>query len=113
MRAPGIYGDADGDECRGLRVGQWRDGYQVVTVNGPQAAFYSVQGGNVVPLGSTAVFANTSNVYGDAAGDVRLDFWRRGDFDGLSPAHLYAQPGTYTVTLTAQDAAGGVCRRRR
>lgn len=79
---------------------------QIVTVNGPLASFYST-GGNVLPVGSTAVFANTSNVY-DAAGVTYG--WTFGDgttSTDVSPAHVYGQPGTYTVTLTAQDGAGG------
>ena len=79
---------------------------QVVTVNGPQAAFYSVQG-NVVPLGSTIEFENTSNETG-AVGTTWL--WNFGDgttSTAYIPSHLYAAAGTYTVTLTAQDAAGG------
>jgi gliding motility-associated-like protein len=78
-----------------------------VTVNGPQASFYST-GGNVLPVGSTAVFANSSNVYG-AAG-VTLWSWNFGDgttSTEFSPAHVYAEAGTYIVTLSSQNANSG------
>ena len=80
---------------------------QVVSVNGPQAAFYSSLG-NVAPLGSTIGFINTSNVYGVVAPTCE---WTFGDgtasSTAYSPSHVYAQPGTYTVTLSMQDANSG------
>jgi gliding motility-associated-like protein len=84
-----------------------------VTVNGPEAAF-SPSGGSgfpagttVFPAGATIQFNNTSNVYG--SGNVQWS-WNFGDGNisaAFDPAHVYSLPGTYTVTLLAQGAAGG------
>ncbi len=80
---------------------------QEVTVDGPEAGFYS-GGGNTLPLGSVANFINTSNVYG-AVGVVSYS-WNFGDggtsTQAGSVAHVYTSPGTYLVTLTAQDGTG-------
>jgi gliding motility-associated-like protein len=77
-----------------------------VTANGPQAAF-SVAGGTVIAQGSTVQFFNTSNVYGTT--NV-VWAWKFGDGStsaAFDPTYVYSNPGTYTVTLTATDAAGG------
>ena len=79
---------------------------QQVTVNGPQASFYSSLG-NAVPLGSTIGFINTSNVYGTAAPTFAWTFGDGTTSTAYSPSHLYAQPGAYTVTLSSQDASSG------
>jgi gliding motility-associated-like protein len=93
-------------DAAGCASGNGGTASQVVTVNGPQASFYSV-GGNVLPVGSTAVFANSSNAYGAAGVTWSWTFGDGTTSSAFSPAHVYGQAGTYTVTLTAQDGAGG------
>jgi gliding motility-associated-like protein len=76
-----------------------------VTVNGPEAAF--TVPGTVLPNGSTVQFNNISNTYGTT--NVNW-FWQFGDgstSSAFDPSYTYGVPGTYVVTLTAMDAAGG------
>jgi gliding motility-associated-like protein len=78
-----------------------------VTVNGPEAIFQAQGGAQTFPEGTTVQFDNNSN----AANTTNPVYtWNFGDMTGsaqVNPAHLYAVPGVYTVTLTAQDGASG------
>jgi gliding motility-associated-like protein len=77
-----------------------------VTVNGPEAAF-TIPAGTVLAAGSTVQFNNTTNIYGTT--NVTW-LWQFGDgtsSTSFDPTCTYAQAGTYVVTLTATDAAGG------
>ncbi len=78
-----------------------------VTVNGPEAIFQAQGGAQTFPEGTTVQFYNNSNTTNSTNA---LYTWNFGDLstsNQVSPAHLYAVPGVYTVTLTAQDGAGG------
>src|SRR5262249_8277303 len=57
--------------------------------------------------GSTVAFNSTAS---DADGDPLSYLWSFGDgatATGAAPTHLYADNGTYTVTLTVNDGQGG------
>src|SRR5262249_23114842 len=57
--------------------------------------------------GSTVAFNSTAS---DADGDGLSYLWDFGDgatASGAAPTHLYADDGTYTVTLTVSDGQGG------
>jgi PKD repeat protein len=72
--------------------------FQTVTVAGspviPVASFTSTVDGLAVQ------FTNTSNF---AAGSVSWDFGDGGVFSGQEVIHVYDEPGTYTVTMTADS----------
>ena len=78
-----------------------------VTVNGPKAMFQALGGATVFPEGSMVQFVNNTNT----ANTTNVTYtWTFGDGTGsaqVNPAHLYALPGSYTVTLTAQDGTDG------
>lgn len=80
---------------------------KAVNVNGPKAAFNMAQGNNV-PLNTNMTFYNNTNTYG--AGNVNY-LW---DFGDGSPkgtdyyeSHIYPQPGSCTIKLTATDPVSG------
>jgi len=76
-----------------------------VTVLGPKANF--AVSATTMLYGSTLYLYNYTNTYGLASVNYNWDF---GDGSGStlsSPSHSYAAPGTYTVTLTASNPAGG------
>jgi gliding motility-associated-like protein len=78
-----------------------------VTVNGPEAIFEAQGGAQTFPQGATIQFFNNSNT---ANSTNPLYSWNFGDGNmsiQVDPTHVYAQPGTYTVMLTAQDGADG------
>jgi gliding motility-associated-like protein len=78
-----------------------------VTVNGPEALFQTQSGATTFPAGSTVQFVNNSNTT-NTTNPVYT--WNFGDMSGspqVNPAHLYAVPGVYTVTLTVQDGVSG------
>ncbi|MFL5910590.1 MAG: PKD domain-containing protein, partial [Gaiellaceae bacterium] len=77
----------------------------VLPDQGPLAVF----GGNPSPAGTPTVFDAGSSL--DADGSVTHFDWDFGDGvveveAGPRPAHTYAQPGHYTVTLSVSDDAG-------
>jgi outer membrane protein OmpA-like peptidoglycan-associated protein len=49
----------------------------------------------------------SANVRGTAPIDYSWDFGDGSTGTGATPSHTYSQPGTYTVTLTARNEAGG------
>jgi PKD repeat protein len=69
----------------------------------PTAAFSSVQ----APAGSPSSFNGTaSSAY---RGTISSYSWNFGDGttgDGATPTHTYAEPGTYTVSLSVTDSSG-------
>lgn len=72
---------------------------------GPKAYFYP--SAMTMLYGTTAYFYNSTNAYGLGAVNYSWDFG-----DGLTstlanPSHSYAAPGSYTVTLSASNPAGG------
>ena len=78
-----------------------------VTVNGPKAMFEAQFGWQTFPQGSSIQFIDTSN---QANTMNPVYTWNFGDGTTstlVNPTHTYAVPGVYTVTLTAQDGAGG------
>ena len=79
----------------------------LVAVAGPQVSFATL-GGTVLPQGSTVQFNNTSNTYG--TGNV-VWTWDFGDgtagSNAMDPTHVYPNPGTYVVKLSATDASVG------
>jgi gliding motility-associated-like protein len=78
-----------------------------VYANGPKAAFTS--SGSPVLLGNTLYLYNSTNSYG-VSGAVNYT-WNFGDGSSstdVNPTHLYTQPGSYTVVLTASAAGGCV-----
>lgn len=65
-----------------------------------------VAGFNAAVDGLAVTFSNTSS---DANNDIVSYAWDFGDgnvSDAVSPSHVYAASGTYTVSLTAVDATG-------
>ncbi|HPM84438.1 MAG TPA: PKD domain-containing protein, partial [Candidatus Anammoximicrobium sp.] len=57
--------------------------------------------------GSTVAFDGSGS--SDPDGDLLSYYWAFGDggiAEGLTPTHVYADNGTYTVTLTVEDAVG-------
>jgi pullulanase-type alpha-1,6-glucosidase len=73
-----------------------------VVIEPPAAGFES---NSPVVVGETAVFTNTTS------GTAPISYeWHFGDGSPVvtdpNPTHLYAAPGSYTVTLTATNAAG-------
>jgi gliding motility-associated-like protein len=78
-----------------------------VTVNGPKAAFEAQFGWQTFPQGSSIQFVDTSN---QANTTNPVYSWNFGDGTTstlVNPTHVYAVPGVYTVTLTAQDGGSG------
>ncbi|HEV2481541.1 MAG TPA: PKD domain-containing protein, partial [Puia sp.] len=76
-----------------------------VSALGPKASFYP--SAQTMLYGSTLYLYNYTNAYG--LGSVNYT-WNFGDgvvSTDASPSHSYAAPGTYTVTLTASNPAGG------
>ena len=85
-----------------------------VTVNGPKTIFQAQgagagypAGSTVFPQGSTVQFINNTNTANTANVSYVWNFGDGSSSTQVNPAHLYALPGTYTVTLTAQDGADG------
>jgi gliding motility-associated-like protein len=78
-----------------------------VTVNGPKAIFETQGGALTFPQGSTVQFVNNSNTTNTTSPAYSWNFGDMSTSNFVNPAHTYAVPGVYTVTLTAWDAAGG------
>lgn len=74
---------------------------QYVTVNGPQASFYT--SGTDVHLNTTVYFYNTTNDYGNSNTVYHWDFGDGTTSTDFYPSHTYAVAGTYTVTMTATN----------
>jgi gliding motility-associated-like protein len=74
----------------------------LVSVNGPQAAF--APSATTMLFGSTLNLYNTTNVYGAGAVNYSWNFGDGSSSTLFSPSHVYAAPGTYTVTLTASGS---------
>jgi PKD repeat protein len=77
-----------------------------VTGSEPTAAFTRSPAGSV-PTGSMVQFDGTPS--SDIGGAITSYSWKFGDGSTStlpSPAHAYASPGTYTVTLTVGDSGG-------
>ncbi|MFT3747466.1 MAG: PKD domain-containing protein [Agriterribacter sp.] len=78
-----------------------------VTIKGPKADF-TMSNGNNVPLNTSVIFYNNSNIYGTE--NIQYE-WNFGDGSPVSndntPMHTYPQPGTYTILLKATDIATG------
>jgi hypothetical protein len=75
---------------------------EICLIKGPQANFTILK--DTVCLSTPVLFTNTSS----GGSDYLWDFGD-GTVSNLAnpPAHSYASPGTYTVTLTAFNAGGG------
>ena len=69
---------------------------------GPTAAFTAT----AAEAGAASTFTSTSS---DADEPITAESWSFGDGSvgsGVTASHIYATPGTYTVTLSVNDAAG-------
>lgn len=76
-----------------------------VTAFGPKASF--APSATTMLYGSTLYLYNYTNSYGLGAVNYSWNFGDGGSSTDVDPSHLYAAPGTYTVTLTASNSAGG------
>jgi gliding motility-associated-like protein len=74
---------------------------QTVTVNGPQASFYT--SGTDVHLNTTVVFYNTTNDFGNTNTIFNWNFGDGSTSTDQYPSHTYPIPGIYTVTMTAMN----------
>jgi PKD repeat protein len=83
---------------------EWSDETSFITVAAPQADFTADP--NEAGVGQTVYFTDASS-----GGVAPLSYqWDFGDSSGStdpSPTHNYSSAGTYSVTLTITDAAGG------
>jgi len=78
-----------------------------VQVNGP-APSYNYTPSRVL-MGNTLYFYNSTNTIGSPGTTYTWDFgdWTSSNIG--SPTHVYPNPGTYVVTLTARGATGNTC----
>jgi gliding motility-associated-like protein len=76
-----------------------------VSVDGPKASFAA--SATTMLFGSTLYLYNYTNAYGDGAVTYSWDFGDGSSSSFVSPSHVYAAPGTYTVTLTAAAGSSG------
>lgn len=89
--------DDDGDILRTVT--------KTITVNGPPAVSYTFAPASPMEDGPVAFSATASDAEGDA---VTLS-WSFGDgatATGASPSHTFANPGNFTVVVTARDEGG-------
>ncbi len=81
---------------------------QQVTVEGPPSAAFAMTPSGGVPTGSPVQFDGTQS--SDRDGTINGYSWNFADGSTSNlptPAHAYATAGTYTVSLTVTDSAGG------
>jgi gliding motility-associated-like protein len=76
-----------------------------VTALGPKANF--AVSATTMLYGSTLYLYNYTNTYGLGLVNYSWDLGDGTSSTVVSPSHSYAAPGTYTVTLTASNPAGG------
>jgi len=76
-----------------------------VTAFGPKASF--AVSATTMLYGSTLYLYNYTNAYGLGTVNYNWDFGDGTSSTAISPFHVYAAPGTYTVKLTASNPAGG------
>ena len=78
-----------------------------VTVNGPKASFVTEYGWQTFPQSWNIYFINTSSQANTTNPVYTWNFGDQTTSNLVNPTHIYATPGVYTVTLTAQDGASG------
>jgi DNA/RNA endonuclease G (NUC1)/PKD repeat protein len=130
LTTPGVPGSA-----AGIRNNPWQ-GYQT-TVNAIEAAIgydllsnlpdrleQSIEGGHepIAVMGQLTAAVEGSSVSFDASGSSDADrdpltyAWSFGDGStgtGVAPTHIYADNGSYTVSLTVSDPSGGTSTAER
>jgi hypothetical protein len=112
---PDVTLDADGNA-----LVAWSDfdgfnstiGYSVHDVGAPSLSGLSVPASATVgqPVG---VAVNASDRWSGVAGSPAWDFGDGASAAGATATHVYAQPGTYALTVSAGDGAGNVARASR
>ena len=78
-----------------------------VQVNGPAPIFTYAP--SRVLMGNTVYFYNSSNTIGSPNTSYSWDFGDGTSSTIGSPTHVYPNPGTYVVTMTAKGATGNTC----
>ncbi len=78
-----------------------------VQVNGPEAN-YSYSPARVL-MGNTVSFFNNTNTAGAFSTTYHWDFGDGTSSNAVNPTHIYPNPGTYTVVLTASGNSPTTC----